>query len=118
MSAGEVAAVVASVAVGIGVVGLLLTLGAVIRTLTVMRRAVEDFRRQAVPLLADVHTAVRQANSELGKVDGILDRADSISGTVDSASRLAYRAFSAPVVKGMAFASGTAKAFRALRKRG
>jgi hypothetical protein len=65
-----------------------------------------------------VHATVRQANSELAKVDTILDRADSIAGTVDSASRLSYRAFSTPLIKTMAFASGSARAFRALRKKG
>ncbi len=117
MNAGEVAAVVAAVALAIGVVGLLLAMGALIRTLTEVRYAVEDFRRTAVPLLTDVHTTVRQASMELGKVDTILDRADDISGTVDSATRLASRAFTAPLVKAMAFTTGSARAFRALRKK-
>ena len=117
MSAGETAAVVAAVALAIGVVGLLLAMGALIRTLTEVRHAVEDFRRKAVPLLTDVHTTVRQASAELGKVDTILDRADDISGTVDSATRLASRAFTTPLVKAMAFTTGSARAFRALRKK-
>lgn len=117
MSASEVAAVVAAVALAIGVVGLLLALGALIRTLTEVRGAVEDFRGRAVPLLTDVHTVVRQASAELGKVDTILDRTEDISGTVNSATRLAHRAFAAPLVKAMAFGTGSARAFRALRKR-
>jgi uncharacterized protein YoxC len=117
VSAGEVAAVVAAVALAIGVVGLLLAMGALIRTLTEVRHAVADFRREAVPLLADVHTTVRQASAELGKVDTILDKADDISGTVNSATRLASRAFTTPLVKAMAFTRGSASAFRALRKK-
>ncbi|HEX2192083.1 MAG TPA: DUF948 domain-containing protein [Acidimicrobiales bacterium] len=117
MSAAEIAAVVAAVALAIGVVGLLLTLGALIRTLTEVRGAVEDFRRQAVPLLTDVHTTVRQASAELGKVDTILDRADDISGTVGSATRLASRAFATPLVKLMALGTGSARTFRALRQK-
>jgi uncharacterized protein YoxC len=111
------AAVVAAVALAIGVVGLLLAMGALIRTLTEVRHAVEEFRHRAVPLLTDVHTTVRQASMELGKVDTILDRADDISGTVGSATRLASRAFTAPLVKAMAFTTGSARAFRALRKK-
>lgn len=117
MSAGEVAAVVASVAAGILVVGTLFTLGAAIRTMTVMRRTVEDLRSETVPLLADVHTAVREASGRLDQVGPILDRTGSISRTVDSATKLAYRAFSTPVIKVMALASGGAKAFRTLRNR-
>ena len=118
MSAGEVAAVVASVAAGILVVGLLFTLGAAIRTMAVMRRTVEDLRRETVPLLADVHTAVREATGRLDQVGPVLDRTGSISGTVDSATRLAFRAFSTPLIKVMALASGGAKAIRTLRNRG
>ncbi|MGH9189057.1 MAG: hypothetical protein ACRD0Q_03350, partial [Acidimicrobiales bacterium] len=59
---------------------------------------------------------VRQATADLSKVDTLLDRASSISGTVDSASRLAYGLFSNPAVKAMALASGGARAFRRLRQ--
>ncbi len=118
MTAGEVAAVVAAVSLAILVVGLLLSLGALLRTMREMRRAIEDFRNSAVPLLADTHNAVRQANAELGKVDAILDRADSIAGTVDAASRLSYRAFSTPLIKVMAFATGSARGVKALRRMG
>ena len=107
----------AAVALAIGVVGFLLCLGSMLRTMAAMRRGIEDFRRSALPLLTEVHATVRQASMELVKVDSILDRTESIAGTVDSASRLSYRAFSAPVIKTMAFAAGTAKAFRALRKK-
>ena len=117
MSAGEVAGVVAAVSLAILVVGVLLSLGAMLRTMAEMRRAIEDFRRGALPLLADMHATVRQANAELGKVDTILDHADSIAGTVDSASRLSYRAFATPLIKIMAFATGTARAARTLRTR-
>ena len=116
MSAGEVAAVVAAVSLAILVVGVLLTMGAMLRTMAELRRTVEEFRHSAVPLLTDVRTVVRHTSTELVKVDNILDRADSIAGTVDSASRLSYRAFSTPLIKIMAFSTGTARAVRALRK--
>jgi len=118
LSGGEIAGLVAAISLAILVVGILLSLGAMLRTMAEVRRAVEDFRRSTVPLLADVHAAVRQANAELGKVDVILDRADSIAGTVDSASRLSYRAFSTPLIKIMAFATGSARGLRTLRKAG
>ena len=117
MTAGEVAAVAVSVAVAIAVVGLLFAVGAAVRTLGAMRAAVEDLRRVSIPLLTDLHSAVRKADADLAKVEGLLERADSISGTVDSASHLAYTAFSSPVVKTVALASGVGRAFRRLRRR-
>ena len=70
-----------------------------------------------MPLLADVHLAVRKVNGDLDRVDGILENAEAITGTADSASRLAYTAFSAPVVKTMAAVSGASRAWQRLRRK-
>ena len=70
-----------------------------------------------LPLVTDVQGTVRQANADLQRVDGLLERAESISGTVDSASRLAYLAFSNPVVKALAFGAGTSRALKRFRAR-
>jgi uncharacterized protein YoxC len=117
VSAGDVAAVIAAVAMAILVVGVLFAVGSLIRTLGTVRVAVDDMRRVAVPLLTDVHTAVRQANGDLARVDGLLETAESITGTVDSASRLAYAAFSNPVLKAVAFFTGASRMVRRLRRR-
>jgi hypothetical protein len=47
----------------------------------------------------------------------VLGTAESISGTVDSASRLAYLALSNPVIKALAFGAGTARAARRFRRK-
>lgn len=117
MTAGEIAAIAVSAALGIAVVGLLFALGAAIRTLGAMRAAIDDVRRVSIPLLTDLHSAVRKADADLGRMEGVLERAESISGTVDSASRLAYTAFSSPLVKMMALGSGVARGFRRLRRK-
>ena len=117
MSAGEIAAVAAAVAIGIATLGLLIALRAAVRTLTAMTAAVNDLRRVTIPLLTDLHSTVRKADADMDRVEGLLGTAASISGTVDSASRLAYTAFSSPMVKMIALASGTAGAFRRLRRK-
>lgn len=117
MEAGELAAVVISVSAAIAVVGLLFTFASIIRAMSVFRKSVEDITRHTLPLISDTHTAVNQANADLRKVDGILDTADSISSTVDTASRLAYTAFASPLVKVLALGSGTARAVGRLRSR-
>ena len=110
MSGGEVAATVFSVAFAMLVVGLLFLVSSAIRTLASVRGAVDDMRRTAVPLIADVHTAVRQANGDLVQVEAILERTESIKGTVDSASRLAFAVFATPVVKVAAISAGLSRA--------
>ncbi len=116
MSPAELAALVAAIAFAMLVVGALFLMGTAMRTLSTMRVAVEDLRRTSVPLLTDVHTAVRQANGDLIHVEGLLETAESISGTMDSASRLALAAFSNPMVKLAAWFAGTSKALRRLRR--
>src|SRR5206468_2175416 len=117
MSAGEWAAVVAAGAAVVAVVVLFIVLTALTRTLASLRIAVEELRRQTVPLVVDARTTVQQANAELARVDGLLGTAESISTTVDSASRLAYLAFSNPLIKALAFGAGTTRAARRFRRR-
>ena len=109
MSPGEFAATVFSVAFAMLVVGLLFLVGSAIRTLGSIRGAVDDVRRTAVPLITDVHLAVRQAKGDLVQVEAILERTESIKGTVDSASRLALNAFATPVVKLAAVSAGLSR---------
>ena len=71
---------------------------------------------ETLPVMIELGDTVRSANAELERVGGVIGTAQSISGTVDSASRLAYLAFSNPVIKGLAVASGTGRAARSLRR--
>jgi len=114
MTPAEFAATVASMAFAMLVVGLLFLVGAAIRTLASVRGAFDDVRRTAIPLITDVHTAVREANGDLVQVEAILERTESIQGTVDSVSRLALATFSTPVIKLAAVASGLSRATRRL----
>ena len=116
MTASEVAAIIVSIAVAILAVGLLFALASLIRTLGQLRTTLEQVRAEAVPLVTDLRVTVGQANAELDRVDGLLVSAESISATVDSASRLAYLFFANPIVKALAFGSGTARAARRLRR--
>jgi hypothetical protein len=95
---------------------LLVAIYALNRTLRELRRAIEDLRRETLPVVNEMRQAVGQANVELERVDNLLGTAESISTTVDSASRLAYLAFSNPVIKALAFASGTTRAARYFRR--
>ncbi|MGH9225087.1 MAG: hypothetical protein ACRD2W_15210 [Acidimicrobiales bacterium] len=117
MSAGEVAAVIVAVAVAMGMVGVLFTMAAAVRAIGTFRRAVEDITGLTIPLIADVHVGITQANADLMKVDVILDNAETIQTTIDAASRLTYTAVANPVVKAMAAGTGVAKAYRSLWRR-
>ena len=81
MSPGEVAAMIVAVSVGIAVVGLLFTMAAAVRALSMFRRSVQEITRETLPLIADMHAGIKQANADLMKLDTVLDTAESISTT-------------------------------------
>jgi hypothetical protein len=112
MSADHVAALVAAIASGVValvLVAVVVVLGKRVRELG---RAVDELRRETVPLVRDARVVVDQAATEMVRVGDVLDSAEAVSATVDSASRLAYRAFSNPVVKVLAYSTGVGSAFR------
>jgi Bacterial protein of unknown function (DUF948) len=113
----ETAALVAAIVAGVLVGALLAVLASLNATLRGLRETAEDVRRTTGPLLVEVRDAVDRANAELGRVDGLLVRTEEITHTVDSASRLAQAAFAAPVIKTVAFTTGTSRAWRRLRHR-
>ncbi len=79
---------------------------------------VRRLRRQLRALGASVEEirgAVTDSTRELDRVEALLQRADTISARVDSASRLAYSTFAVPVVKAFAVGAGTRRAARRLR---
>jgi uncharacterized protein YoxC len=116
MTASEFAAVVGAFAIATIAVTLLLALWSLVRTLRVLRSSVEQLHSEVVPLVGQLRGTVDKASGELERVDGLLVSAESISATVDSASRLAYLFFANPVVKALAFGAGTARAARRFRR--
>lgn len=117
MTATELAALIVAIASVTAVALLAVALVSVTRTLRAVRQTVELFHGEALPVMTDLADTLRVANDELDRVNRVTRRAESISGTVDAGSRLAYRAFSAPVIKAMAAASGTGEAARGFRRR-
>jgi uncharacterized protein YoxC len=116
VTAGDLAAVFVAIASVIAVVLLTIALLSMLRTLNALRIAVEDLRRETLPVVTELQQTVSRANAELERVDGLLVSAESVTATVDSFSNLAYLAFSNPLVKILAFGAGTSRAARALRR--
>lgn len=116
MDAGDTAAVIVAVAAAIAVAVLVAAVVALTRAAAELRRTAEDLRREALPVMADLRATVASAGAELDRVDTLLGTAENVTATVDSASRLAYLALSNPIVKMLAFASGTGRAARRFRR--
>jgi hypothetical protein len=118
MSAGDVAVLVAAACAAFAAVAVLVVMVVLCRRVRDLRRLVADLERETVPLVREARLVVDQASSEMTRVGDVLGSAEAVSATVDSASRLAYRAFSNPVVKVLAFGTGVGGAVRRLFGRG
>lgn len=117
MSAVDLAAVIVTIASASAVVLLVLGLLALRHTLAALRVGIDELRSETLPVVADLRFSVEALGREVERLDGVVESVRSVSGTVDAASRLAYQAFSTPVIKAMALGAGTAKAARSLRQR-
>ncbi len=114
MTAGDLALVVTTVLCVLGFIGLALVLMRVLQALHELQRAMVDLQSQTRPLLVELQQSVEGARDDLDRFEGVLGSAEAISARVDGASRVARAAFSTPVIKTVALATGTKRAARRL----
>lgn len=115
-SFGGIAAIVAAVAFGasmLGLMSLLLTLVGTVRELTV---AVERVTDETVPLLGNVAETVAGVNTELARVDAIMGSVQHVSRNAERVSDVVSAAVANPVIKAMAFVTGTRAAIKVATK--
>lgn len=116
MSTGEWAAVaVAAVAVVLAL-ALVVIVRSVVRTLASLTAVLADLNRESVALLAELRGDAAQASAHLERAGNLVGAAESVTRTVDGASRLAYLTFSSPLVKVLALLSGIGRGGRRLRQ--
>lgn len=115
MSGSEVAALVVAVAATLALVGLLAVVIALLGAVGELRGTVADLRVETQAVVEELHEAVRGTTAELERIDNVLAAAESVTDTLDSASRLAYLTVGSPVVKGLAAATGANQAYRRFR---
>ena len=117
MTAVDLAAVIVAVVCLATVAVLSVAVVSLVRTLRELRSVVDDLRSSTLPMVDDLRATVTKADAELHRVDGVIGRAERIASTVDHASRLTYRAFAPPLIKGLSLVSGAGHAGRRLRNR-
>jgi hypothetical protein len=116
VSALDLAAVLLAVASIVAAVVLVIAAASLVAALRDLRAALAQLRQEALPAVADLRLAAERAHDDLDRVDVLLDTAESVSGTVDTASKLAYAAVATPVVKVMSAATGTSRARQRFRQ--
>lgn len=110
-----VAAIIAAVAFGasmLGLMSLLLTLVGTVRELT---STVEQITDRTLPLLSGVNETVAGVNTEIARLDSIVASVQHISGTAENIADVVHAAVANPLIKAVAFATGTGAAVKAAR---
>jgi uncharacterized protein YoxC len=118
MSAGDLAVVIATMLCAIGFAALVVVLMKVLSALAELRREITELRAETRPLLSELRASVDDARDDLDRFDRVLGSAEAISSNVEGVSRVARAAFSTPIIKTVALASGTSRTARRLRKKG
>ena len=116
MDTSDVIAVIVATLVAILTGALVVALAFLVQTLRTLRATVDSLREETIALLDDAHDAVRQATSEVDRIDRLVGSAERINDAVDGAQRMAYKTLASPVVKAMAFGTGVSRAAHRLRE--
>jgi hypothetical protein len=98
--------------VGALVVAMCFVMANLFRVLTATKDLIDGIAEQTVPLLGEVGTSVALINQELGRVDGILSTAETVTNSVGNMVSVVSNTISSPLVRLSAFAYGLRKATR------
>lgn len=115
MSTAETLTVVLATLPVLVVIALVVALVSLTRTIKELQGLTTELR-EVLPLAHELRDSISDARGEIERLGGVTRRAENITATVDSASQLAYLAFSNPVIKTMAAGAGITRAWRALRR--
>ena len=117
MTWGQAAALIAALAF-VGLVAVLaIVLAKVGGILSEVQMALNDVRKETMPLLKEVRTTVTTLNVEMDRVDGIMASAESAAASVSNVAKLVTAATANPIIKGVAFLTGAGVSVRAMKRK-
>jgi hypothetical protein len=116
LSGGEIAGLIAAVALVLLVGFLAIPLVKLGRTLDETSRLVRGVADGTTPLLGEVTTTVTSANHQLARVDAITANAQQVTSNVAALSGIFAATLGGPLVRVAAFSYGVRKALTARRK--
>ena len=111
-----IAAIIAAVAFGASMVGLMALLLTLVGTVRELTATVERITDQTVPLLGGINETVAGVNTELARLDTVVASVQRISGTAENIAEVVHTAVANPLIKAIAFTTGTGVALRAAKK--
>jgi uncharacterized protein YoxC len=116
VSAGEIAGLIAAIAVAVLVLLLAIPLLKLGRTLDETTLTIRQAREQAMPILGQASTTVAHVNSNLERVDDITGNAANVSSNVAALTSVAAATLGSPLIKVAAFSYGVRSAAKKRRE--
>jgi uncharacterized protein YoxC len=116
VSAGEIAGLVAAIAVAVLVLLLAIPLLKLGRTLDETTLTIRQAREQAMPILGQASTTVAHVNSNLERVDDITGNAANVSSNVAALTSVVAATVGSPLIKVAAFSYGVRSAAKKRRE--
>ena len=106
MYAGEIVVLIAAVVACVGALASTVASVVLVNQIKRIEGAISVLREEIVPLAHEAHSVAIHASNEMARVEAVLADTQAVSATVDSATRLAHRAFGHPVVKFLTWRAG------------
>jgi uncharacterized protein YoxC len=111
-----VAAIVSTVGFGAAKVGVSALLANLVTTVQQLSGTVKLCSDETVPLLGGVNETVAGVNTELARIDTIVASVQQISYRAEGVAGVLQAAVANPLIKGIAFVTGTRAAAKAARR--
>lgn len=114
MTAGDLAAVVLTVAGLAAAVVVLIVALSLLRTLRETRQVLATLRRDALPLVREMGEAVAAAGAEVERVDELVAQAEEVTASLEASSRVVDAAVTNPLIKLVALVRGIGRGLRSV----
>lgn len=102
---------------GVLVVAVVVLIGFIVPVLIELWQIGRIVKKELSPLINKLNTTIDEINTELSRVDGIVQSAERVSKTVDSTTKAAQQVISSPLIKLVSISAGVKKALSTFGKK-
>lgn len=102
---------------GVLVVAVVVLVGFIVPVLIELWQISRIVKKELSPLISKLNTTIDEVNTELSRVDGIVQSAERVSKTVDSTTKAAQEVISSPLIKLVSISAGIKKALSTFGKK-
>jgi uncharacterized protein YoxC len=107
---GGVAALICAISFALLMLTLIIVVLKLARTMAITNNILDDIRRETLPLMGRVQTAMDHINNEMGYVDDMLRSAEKLASRANSMTQVAQSLVTSPLVKVLSLGLGVQRA--------